>query len=204
MLIGGAGGHAIEILDILLDYIPKEQIAFFDDVTDIQVIHNSFPVLKNRPQVNKWFSSSNEFCIGVGKIQSRLSIYNTLKSLGGNLVGVRAINADVSKFSLVDPCADICKQTFISSLAKVGFGTLINTSARVHHHVRVGKFCEIGPGVTLLGGVSIGDECTIGGGATVLPKVSICNNAIVGGGAVVVRDITEPGVFVGNPAARIK
>lgn len=204
MLIGGAGGHAIEILDILLGYIPKEQIAFFDDVTDTQVIHNTFPVLKNETQVRKWFSGSNEFCIGVGKIQSRLSIYNTLKSFGGNLVGVRAINADVSKFSLVDPCADLCQRTFISSLVEVGFGTLINTSAKIHHHVRVGKFCEIGPGVTLLGGVTIGDECTIGSGVIVLPKVAICNNAIVGGGAVVVKDITVPGVFVGNPARRIK
>jgi serine acetyltransferase len=31
-----------------------------------------------------------------------------------------------------------------------------------------------------------------------------CNDVTIGMGAVVVKDITEPGIYVGNPARRLK
>jgi len=45
----------------------------------------------------------------------------------------------------------------------------------------------------------IGNGVSIGTNATVLP-VSICDRVVVGAGAVVTKDITEPGIYVGNPA----
>lgn len=204
MLIAGAGGHAIETLDVLLEYTPKEHIAFFDDVTDAKIVHDFFPVLKSQLEVSKWFSTKNEFCLGVGKVQSRQNLYQILKAFGGELVGVRSSHVEISSFSRIDRNADIFKHVFISSLTEVGMGTLINTGAKIHHHVKVGKFCEISPGVTLLGGVTIGDECTIGSSVVILPKISVCSKAIIGAGAVVIRNITESGTYVGNPARKIK
>jgi acetyltransferase-like isoleucine patch superfamily enzyme len=49
----------------------------------------------------------------------------------------------------------------------------------------------------------IGDRVSIGSNATILP-VNICPDVVIGAGAVVTRDITEPGVFAGNPAKLIK
>jgi len=37
-----------------------------------------------------------------------------------------------------------------------------------------------------------------------MDKLSICDNTIVGAGSVVIRDINDPGTYVGNPARRIK
>ena len=45
----------------------------------------------------------------------------------------------------------------------------------------------------------IGSRVSIGTNATVLP-VNICDDVVVGAGAVVTRNITEPGIYVGNPA----
>ena len=45
----------------------------------------------------------------------------------------------------------------------------------------------------------IGNGVSIGTNATILP-VSICDRVVVGAGAVVTKDITEAGVYVGNPA----
>jgi acetyltransferase-like isoleucine patch superfamily enzyme len=50
---------------------------------------------------------------------------------------------------------------------------------------------------------TLGDRVSIGTNATLLP-VSICNDVVVGAGAVVTRDITEPGVYAGNPARKIR
>ena len=49
----------------------------------------------------------------------------------------------------------------------------------------------------------IGNKVSIGSNATILP-VDICNNVVIGAGAVVTKDITEPGVYVGNPAMKLK
>lgn len=48
----------------------------------------------------------------------------------------------------------------------------------------------------------IGNHVSIGSNATILP-VTICDHVVIGAGAVVTKDITEPGVYTGNPAVRL-
>ncbi|HEV3413456.1 MAG TPA: DapH/DapD/GlmU-related protein, partial [Puia sp.] len=50
---------------------------------------------------------------------------------------------------------------------------------------------------------TIGNHVSIGSNATILP-VSICDRAVIGAGAVVTRDITEPGIYAGNPAQLLR
>jgi acetyltransferase-like isoleucine patch superfamily enzyme len=45
----------------------------------------------------------------------------------------------------------------------------------------------------------VGSGTSIGSGATILP-VRITSNCLIGAGTVVTKDLTEPGVYVGNPA----
>ena len=49
----------------------------------------------------------------------------------------------------------------------------------------------------------IGNNVSIGTNATILP-VNICDNVVIGAGAVVTRDITKPGIYVGNPARMLR
>ena len=49
----------------------------------------------------------------------------------------------------------------------------------------------------------IGHHVTIGTNATILP-VNICDHVVIGAGAVVTKDITEPGIYVGNPARLLR
>ncbi|MBC7483353.1 MAG: N-acetyltransferase, partial [Rhizobacter sp.] len=49
----------------------------------------------------------------------------------------------------------------------------------------------------------IGNRVSIGSNATLLP-VSICDDVVIGAGAVVTRDITEPGIYAGNPARLLR
>jgi acetyltransferase-like isoleucine patch superfamily enzyme len=44
----------------------------------------------------------------------------------------------------------------------------------------------------------------VGAGATVIQYVSICQECVVGAGAVVIKDISEPGIYVGNPARKVR
>ena len=49
----------------------------------------------------------------------------------------------------------------------------------------------------------IGNDVSLGSNATILP-VRICDHVVVGAGAVVTKDITEPGIYAGNPARKIR
>ena len=49
----------------------------------------------------------------------------------------------------------------------------------------------------------IGKNVSIGSNATILP-IEICDNVVIGAGSVVTKNITQAGVYVGNPAKKIK
>jgi acetyltransferase-like isoleucine patch superfamily enzyme len=49
----------------------------------------------------------------------------------------------------------------------------------------------------------VGDGVSVGTNATILP-VTICDRTVIGAGAVVTRNITEPGIYAGNPARLLR
>ncbi len=49
----------------------------------------------------------------------------------------------------------------------------------------------------------IADNVTIGSNATVL-SVRICEGAVIGAGSVVTKDITDKGIYAGNPAKKLR
>ena len=49
----------------------------------------------------------------------------------------------------------------------------------------------------------VGNNVLIGSNSTILP-VKICDNVVIGAGSVVTKNIDESGVYVGNPAVKIK
>lgn len=49
----------------------------------------------------------------------------------------------------------------------------------------------------------IANNVTIGSNATVL-SVSICEGAVIGTDSVVTKDITEKGIYAGNPAKKLR
>lgn len=115
---------------------------------------------------------------------------------------------------------------FIGPFVEIQKDVSIGNKTKVQSHsficelVTIGDECFIGHGVMFIndlfseGGpargdknkwksTQIGNQVSIGSNATILP-VSICNNVVIGAGAVVTKNITEPGVYAGNPAKLIK
>ena len=82
----------------------------------------------------------------------------------------------------------------------IGKHTIINTSASVDHDCVIGDFCHIAPGCHLAGGVQIGDEVFLGIGSAAIPYVSIVSNTTIGASGTVIKDIIDPGIYVGVPA----
>ena len=86
--------------------------------------------------------------------------------------------------------------------AKLGKGVIVNTSSSIDHDCSIGDYVHIAVGTHLSGTVSVGDMSWIGAGATVSNNVNICGGCMIGAGAVVIKDIKEPGTYVGVPAKK--
>lgn len=92
--------------------------------------------------------------------------------------------------------------SFICELVTVGNDTFIGHGVMFINDV----FSKGGPAQgdqSLWKRTKIGNKVSIGSNATILP-VEICDNVVIGAGAVVTKDITNPGVYAGNPAKKLK
>lgn len=197
MLIAGAGGHAIELLDILLSMQQIDNLAFYDDLTDIRSLHG-FPVIKTEAEAKGYLESHPKFLLGVGKPQVRKMFYEKFLAWGGEHRSIKGRGIAFSHFTISNE-ADIFNLCFIGAHTQIGKGSLINTGAQVHHDVIIGDFAEINPGAVLLGACQVGENTSIGANATILPKVSVGNNVIVGAGSVVTEHIPDGVTVVGVP-----
>jgi acetyltransferase-like isoleucine patch superfamily enzyme len=115
---------------------------------------------------------------------------------------------------------------FIGPFTEIQKGAVIGNRSRIQSHsficdlVTIGDDCFIGHGVVFIndlfqegapaGGdrskyksTKIGNHVSIGSNATILP-VSIADHTVIGAGAVVTKDISEAGIYAGNPAKLVR
>lgn len=91
---------------------------------------------------------------------------------------------------------------FICELVQIGADCFVSHGAMFVNDL----FAKGGPARgdrSLWKSTIIGDRVSIGTNATILP-VAICDDAVIGAGSVVTKDITEPGVYAGNPARKLR
>ncbi|HEV2355222.1 MAG TPA: acyltransferase [Puia sp.] len=136
---------------------------------------------------------------------------------GQNVTVIQPVNlygCTIGDHSFIGPFTEIQKN------ATIGRHCKIQSHSFVCELVEIGDHCFIGHGVMFIndlfsagkpaGGdpalwkpTKIADHVSIGSNATILP-VAICAHVVIGAGAVVTKDITQPGVYAGNPAKLIR
>ena len=144
-----------------------------------------------------------------------ISINNV--DFGSNVTVIEPVNlygCSIGDNSFVGPFVEIQKNTTI------GKNTRIQSHSFICELVSIGDECFIGHGVMFINDLfsegkpangnkdfwkntKIGNNVSIGSNATILP-VEICDHVVIGAGAVVTKNIVESGVYVGNPAKKIK
>jgi acetyltransferase-like isoleucine patch superfamily enzyme len=130
------------------------------------------------------------------------------------------------RVTIVEPVnlygCNIGDDCFIGPFVEIQKDVVIGRRCRIQSHafvcelVEIGDDCFISHGAMFindlfsLGGpakgrrdlwrsTKIGNGVSIGTNATILP-VSICDGVVIGAGAVVTKNISQPGIYIGNPA----
>jgi len=114
---------------------------------------------------------------------------------------------------------------FVGPFTEIQRDVTIGARTRIQSHtfvcslVTIGEGCFIAHGVMFINdlfehghpagkpdgwkGTKVGNRVSIGSNATILP-VEICDDVVIGAGAVVTKDITQAGVYAGNPARLLR
>jgi sugar O-acyltransferase (sialic acid O-acetyltransferase NeuD family) len=206
IVVVGGGGHAKSLISLLKK--SGWEILGYTDIQDkgpiLQVPYlGDDSMLPDVLRTHKCCSA----VIGLGKTDAsaaRVRLQREISALGFDSPVV------VSPRAVVNEDVQLGAGTAVFDGAVVGSGTIagshciLNTNSTVDHDCRLGDHVHVAPGATVSGSVTLGDDCMIGAGATLAHGVSVSPSCLIGAGATVVADIDEPGVYVGNPARRIR
>lgn len=106
--------------------------------------------------------------------------------------------------STIGDAVQVFAGAYLGPFCHIDDNCIINTHAIIEHEAKVGAHSHIAVGAKLLGRSRVGARCFIGANAVIKDNVSTCDDVIVGANAFVNTSITEPGVYVGTPARRVK
>jgi len=142
--------------------------------------------------------------------------------------GIKDVDFGIN-VSIVEPVnlygCHIGDDSFIGPFTEIQKNVNIGSNCKIQSHsficelVTIGNHCFIGHGVMFINDLfqdgkpagdktkwkatTIGNHVSIGSNVTILP-VNICDHTVIGAGSVVTKSITEPGVYAGNPARKLK
>lgn len=145
-----------------------------------------------------------------------------------SVVAVRNVRCGLD-VTIIEPSnvydCELQDSVFVGPFCEIQKGVIVGARTRIQSHsficelVTIGSDCFVGHGVMFVNDLlregpargdrakwfrtTVGDSVSIGSNSTILP-VAIAGGTVIGSGAVVTRDIVEPGVYVGNPARRLR
>ena len=146
-----------------------------------------------------------------------------------NSIGIKDVTFG-SNVQVVEPVnlygCSIGDNTFIGPFVEIQNDVKIGNNCKIQSHSFICELVTIGDDTVVAHGVmfindlfstggpakgnkdlwratKIGSNVSIGSNATILP-VTICDNVVIGAGSVVTKDITESGIYAGNPAKKMR
>jgi sugar O-acyltransferase (sialic acid O-acetyltransferase NeuD family) len=200
----GSGGHANACLD-LIESITTYSITFKGKLSVQYTIEDTRKLSeKNWDDICDEYSN---FVMGIGQIHNakiRKEIVHKVSSRGGRFMTLISPDAHVSPNCHIGVGSIIMPNAAINRNAKIGGLCILNTGCIVEHDATVKSYTHVATGAVVNGDCEVGCECFIGSNAVMLNQIKISDEISVGAGSVVTSDLTEKGIFCGNPAKYLK
>lgn len=207
IVVVGGGGHAKVVISILRK-LKRHRILGYTDLKDNGALVGVSYLGSDRELVALSAGPKKlNAALAVGQVglgEFRYELWMRLHSPALSFPWIVSPDAIVNEEVSGGEGAVVMDGAVINSGAIIGRGAIVNTNSTIEHDVVLDDWVHVAPGATISGGVTVGRFSMIGTGATVIEGIKIAAGCMVGAGATVVHDLTEPGVYVGSPARRIK
>lgn len=203
IVVVGAGGHAVVIVDALTCAGHVVECFVDTDPAKLGMALAGLRVLSEDELAAVATPSSHRLANGIGGVRDtalRHRVQDRLEAAGWTFVSVRHPAAIVSPTAALADGTQVLAGAIVQPGARIGPGTIVNTGAVVEHDCRIGGFVHVAPRATVCGNVAIGDGSLIGAGSIIIQGINIGPATLIGAGATVVRDFEGNGALRGVPA----
>lgn len=201
LIIIGASGHGKVVADIAIKMNKWQSIAFLDDDESIKTSMGLEVIGRTTDAFT--YKDETDFFVAIGSNATREKIQEKFIEQELNVVSLIHPSVVIGTDVEIGIGTAVMAGVVINSSTRIGKGCIINTSASLDHDNVIEDYVHISPGVNMAGTVKVGNGSWIGIGSVISNNVNICSGCKVGAGAVVVKDITEPGTYVGAPVRKI-
>ena len=129
---------------------------------------------------------------------------------------IQKLPKETQYFTFIHPTALVLEGVEMGEGSFIGAHSILTTNIKIGKHAilnrgnQIGHDCEIGdyfsamPGAIISGNVKIYDCVYMGTNSSIKEKISIHSLSTIGMNSCVVKNIENPGVYVGIPAKQIK
>jgi len=182
----GYGGHAREVAAQI-----GEKVEFYVD--DEYANDIAKPISEFNP-------ATHYMMVAIGDSKSRFDV-------------VQKLPKETIYFTYIHPTAlilddniEIGEGSFIGAYSilttniKLGKHTLLNRANHIGHDTTIGNYFSAMPGAIVSGNVTIHDCVYIGTNSSIKEKLNIHSLSTIGMNSCVVKNINEPGIYVGTPS----
>ncbi len=207
IILVGAGGHALVLLDalmlsqaVVLGLVDSDPKRAGHQVLGVPVLGGDEVLARHAPQTVQLINAIGS----AGRTERRRSVYERLRGSGYVFASVLHPSAVVSGHAVAAAGTQIMAGALVQACAVIGENTIVNTGATVEHECVIGAHCHVAPGAILCGNVRVGEQTHVGAGATVIQGVRIGARCTVAAGAVVLADVAEGETVAGVPARQAR
>lgn len=200
VIIFGAGGHTRSLINVL-ERSGIDILGVFDDSYE----PGTEELISGYPLTGKFEDADEKMGIVLGIGSNRLR-EEFFKKYSGRVYRDNIIHPDaiIEKRVTLGQSSHIFARVFLNNEAWVGDNVILNSGCIIEHEAVIGSHTHVSVGSVICGRAKVGDGCFIGAGSVVNDYVTVTSGVTVGSGSVVIRDITEPGTYVGCPVRRVK
>lgn len=182
-------------------------VGYFDDFSPLNSVVNGIKIIGKISDIKKKYDNHlfDEIIIAIG--------YNHLgfkEELFNSLVNQIKFATIIHTSCFVDESCRIGKGVCLlpgSVLDKnvtIEDNVIVNIGCTIAHDSTIAAHTFISPRVAVAGFVKIGKRCNIGINTTIIDRITINNDVQTGGATVVISDLTQKGLYVGNPSRLIR
>ncbi len=206
LLIGG-GGHCSSVIDVIEQEGSYQVKGILDIAEKVGQQRMGYDIIGTEDDLPKLLKDTPHCLITIGQVgsaQLRSRLYHQLKAAGAQLPVIVSPTAYVSPHARLGEGTVVMHQACVNAGAVIGVNNIINSRALVEHEARTGAHCHLSTAAILNGACALGDEVLIGSCSALRQQVKIADGILVGMGSVVLEDLSEPGIYAGVPARKIK
>lgn len=186
----GYGGHAREVMS----QMGKNLTCFVDDEY----------LCKNTKPLSEFDPNKYEVMIAIADTQKRLEMVKKLPKETKFFTWIHPSSLIMDNNVKIGEGSFIGANSILTTNITIGKHVILNRGNQIGHDCEIGNYFSAMPGSIVSGNCNIGNEVYVGTNSSIKEKIKITDSVTIGLNSGVIKNILEPGVYIGTPCKKIK